>query len=149
MAESRTPRLSANLISEIGAGIAVVALANLGFLVYLDVSRTQSNPYFGILTWIVAPAILIFGIALYVAGILIERRRRRLSAPDAVPQYPRVDLNDRRTRVLTIATAVGLILFVTMTVVGSYQAYHYTDSDQFCGTMCHEPMHPEYTAYKE
>src|SRR6185436_17997520 len=141
--------LSRNLISEIGAGIAIVSLANLAFLIYLDLSGTHSNPYFGILTWIVAPAILIFGIATFLLGMLIERRRRRRAAPDSVPEYPRIDLNQRPTRVTLISTAIGLIVFVTASVVGSYQAYHYTDSDAFCGTMCHQVMHPEYTAYKQ
>ena len=135
-------------MSEIGAGIAAIALANLAFLIYLDFTRPHANPYFGILTWIVAPAILIFGIVLYVGGILLERRRRRRSAPDAIPQYPRIDLNQHRTRRIVVATALGLIVFVTMTVVGSYQAYHYTESDEFCGTACHTVMHPEYTAYQ-
>lgn len=141
-------RLSRNLISLAGIGLAVVALANLGFLIYLDATRENSNPYMGILTWIVAPAILICGMLLYIAGILLERRKRRRLAPDEVPQYPHIDLNERRTRVIIVSTAVGLILFVTMSVVGSYQAYHYTDSDAFCGTACHEPMHPEFTAYQ-
>ena len=149
MSEPGKPlRLSVNLISETGIGIAVVALANLGFLTYLDATRENANPYMGILTWIVAPAILICGIVLFIAGMLLERRKRHRMAPDVIPRYPRVDLNDQRTRVIAISTVVGLILFVTMSVVGSYQAYHYTDSDAFCGTACHVPMHPEYTAYK-
>jgi nitrate/TMAO reductase-like tetraheme cytochrome c subunit len=147
-ASGKPLRLSRNLISEAGIGIAVVALANLGFLTFLDATRENSNPYMGILTWIIAPAILICGILLYIAGILLERRRRRRLAPDDVPRYPSIDLNERRTRVIVVSTVVGIILFVTMSVVGSYQAYHYTDSDAFCGTACHEPMHPEYTAYQ-
>jgi len=147
-ASVKSLRLSRNLVSEAGVGIAVIALANLGFLVYLDARQTNGNPYLGILAWIVAPAILIFGLALYIGGILLERRRRRRRAPGEVPQYPRIDLNERRTRVLVISTVVGIILFVMMTVVGSYQAYHYTESDAFCGTTCHQVMHPEYTAYR-
>ena len=50
--------LSRNLLSEIGVGIAVLGLANLAFLIYLDTTGTHSNPYLGILTWIIAPAIL-------------------------------------------------------------------------------------------
>src|SRR6185436_15529628 len=150
MTESpRTLPLSRNLLSEIGAGLAAVGLANLAFLIYLDMSRAQSNPYMGILTWIVAPAIFIFGLAVFLFGLMRERRRRRRHAPDEVPQYPRVDLNERRTRLILIWTALGLIVFVTMSVVGSYQVYHYTESDAFCGTMCHSVMHPEYTAYQQ
>jgi hypothetical protein len=141
-------RLSRNLISEAGIGIFVVALANLGFLIYLDSTGTHSNPYMGILTWIIAPAILISGMLLFIVGMLLERRRRHRHAPEDIPQYPHIDLNERRTRVIIISAAVGLILFVTMSVVGSYQAYRYTDSDAFCGTACHGVMHPEYTAYQ-
>ena len=140
--------LERNLISQAGIVIVVVALANLGFLIYLDATQPRANPYMGILTWIVAPAILIFGVLLYIGGMLFERRRRRKLAPDEVPEYPVIDLNERRTRLITIVSAVGIILFVTMTVFGSYQAYHYTDSDTFCGTLCHQVMRPEYTAYK-
>lgn len=141
-------RLSRNLISEIGIGIIAVALANLGFLIYLDITRPQPNPYFGILTWIVAPAILIFGIVLFILGVVLERRRRHRAAPDEIARYPKIDLNQGRTRALIISLTLGLILFVTVSVVGSYQAYHYTDSDAFCGTVCHDVMHPEYIAYQ-
>jgi nitrate/TMAO reductase-like tetraheme cytochrome c subunit len=144
---NKSPRLSRNLLSEAGVGLAVIALANLGFLAYLDSRQAHANPYLGILAWIVAPGILIFGLALYIGGILLERRKRHHAAPDEIPRYPQVDLNNRRTRLIVISTAVGLILFVTGTVVGSYQVYHYTDSDAFCGTLCHQVMHPEYTAY--
>ena len=71
--------LSRNLISEIGIGIAAIGLANLAFLIYFDTTGTHSNPYLGILTWIVAPAILIFGVAVFFLGMWRERRRRRAS----------------------------------------------------------------------
>ena len=145
---SKRSGLTRNLISQAGLVIIVVALANLGFLIYVDATQTRGNPYIGILTWIVAPAILIFGILLYIGGMLVERRRRRRLAPDDVPEYPMIDLNERRTRLITIGSLVAIILFVTMTVFGSYQAYHYTDTDAFCGTLCHQVMNPEYTAYK-
>ena len=97
---SKALRLSRNLISEAGIGLAVVALANLGFLIYLDATQKNSNPYMGILTWIVVPAILICGMLLFFVGILLERRKRHRLGPDEVPQYPHIDLNEQRTRVL-------------------------------------------------
>ncbi|HUJ14300.1 MAG TPA: NapC/NirT family cytochrome c [Thermoanaerobaculia bacterium] len=143
----KRPSLTRNLVSQAGLVIIVVALANLLFLIYVNATQSHPNPYMGILTWLVAPAILIFGIALFIAGMLLERRRRRRLAPDEIPQFPTIDLNDNRTRLTVVGSTVAIILFVTMTVFGSYQVYHYTDSDAFCGTLCHQVMRPEYTAY--
>ena len=137
-----------NLISEAGLVVAAIALTNTAFLVFVDQTQKHSNPYVGILAWIVAPAIFATGILIFLIGILLERRRRRRVAPEDVPEYPTVDLNVPRTRLVVGATTVGIILFVTASVVGSYQAYHYTDTDAFCGTLCHQVMKPEYTAYK-
>ena len=147
-ASAKGPRAPRNLISQIGMVIAIIAVTNLIFLIFVDVMQSHGNPYIGILTWIVAPAILIFGLAMFFAGILLDRRRRRRQAPDEVPPFPRIDLNQPRTRAIAFWTTLGTIVFVTMSVVGSYKAYHYTDSDAFCGTACHTVMQPEYTAYK-
>jgi nitrate/TMAO reductase-like tetraheme cytochrome c subunit len=144
----RNTSLGRNPISLAGLLIAFVALMNTVFLIYIDARGSHGNPYLGILAWIVAPAILSFGLAVYIAGFLIERRRRRKRSPDVVAAYPHIDLNVPRTRAIVGGTFAGVILFVTASVIGSYQAYHYTESDAFCGTACHQPMHPEYTAYK-
>jgi len=147
-ATANAPRRARNLISRIGLVIAVVAVTNLIFLIFVDAMQPHSNPYLGILAWIVAPAILIFGLAVYFFGILIERRRRRRMAPEESPALPRIDLNEQRTRRMAVWATLAIILFVTLSIVGSYKAYHYTDSDAFCGTACHTVMKPEYTAYK-
>src|SRR5213595_2452619 len=141
-------RLGRNPISAAGAVIAFIALTNTLFLIYIDGRQAHSNPYLGILAWIVAQAILSFGILVYIGGLLVERRRRRLRAPEDVAEYPRIDLNVRKTRLIVAGTFAGLIVFVTASVIGSYQAYHFTESDAFCGTVCHQVMGPEYTAYK-
>jgi len=146
---SKSPSLGRNPISAVGAVIAFVALTNTLFLIYIDGRQAHASPYLGILAWIVAPAILSFGILIYLAGLLIERKRRRRRAPGEVAEYPRIDLNIRRTRLILIGTFVGVIVFVTASVIGSYQAYHYTESNAFCGTACHHVMGPEYTAYHQ
>jgi nitrate/TMAO reductase-like tetraheme cytochrome c subunit len=140
--------LATNLISEIGATIAVIALINLIFLIIADATGAHPSPYLGILAYMVVPAFLSSGIILFAVGMLIERRRRRRQMPDKITAYPRIDMNDTRVRRLFILSAVGLLLFVCASILGSYRAYQFTDSDEFCGTLCHTVMHPEYTAYK-
>ena len=143
-----TPSLARNFASSIGLVIAIIALVNIGFLVVADVGAEHSNPYVGIFAYMILPAILCGGLALFLVGMLIERRRRRRSAPGEVPAYPRIDLNDPRTRRIAEISIVALSVFVLVSIAGSYKAYHYSDSDEFCGTTCHEVMHPEFTAYQ-
>lgn len=142
------PSLSRNVVSQVGIVIAIIALLNLAFLIYVESTHTGGNPYMGILTWVVAPGILIFALAVFVLGLVLERRKRRKLLPDEIPVYPTIDLNIARTRAIFGAVTVGLIVFMTATVFGSYQVYHYTETDAFCGTVCHSVMKPEYTAYQ-
>ena len=127
----KTPSLTRNPISVIGAIIAFVALMNTIFLIFIDVRGAHSSPYMGILAWIVAPSILCFGLFLFIAGMLLERRRRRGKMPEEYSEYPKLDFNVARTRRLVVGIFLGAIVFVTVSVIGSYQAFHYTDSDAF------------------
>ena len=146
MADSVKRSLARNLISEAGLLIAVIALANIIFLIYIDITSAE-NPYLGILTYVIVPAILVAGLLLFAFGLFWERRRRRRAGHD-MPEYPEIDLNVRRVRNVVYVSIFGGVAFLLISVLGSYRAYHYTDSDQFCGTLCHTPMTPEYTAYK-
>lgn len=150
MADTQRPHVSLtrNTLSGIGLLIAFLALANIGFLVLTQIGGEHAAPYMGLLIWIIFPAVLIFGLALFVLGMVLERRRRRRHAPEEIPGYPRLDLNNTRTRRVFVLAIIGITIFVGISLVGTYHAYHYTDSDAFCGTTCHQVMHPEYTAYK-
>src|ERR1043166_4131633 len=141
--------LAANVISEIAIVLAIIAICNILFLVYIDATAARENPYIGVLAYMVAPALLVGAIILFTIGLLWERRRRRHTSPGDIPRYPDIDLNNGRTRRLAIVSIAGAILFVAVSLLGSYRAYHYADSDQFCGTRCHTVMHPEYTAYQQ
>jgi nitrate/TMAO reductase-like tetraheme cytochrome c subunit len=49
-------------------------------------------------------------------------------------------------RWLAIMVAIGVAVFAG-SGTATYKAYVYTGSNEFCGTTCHLPMSPEYTAY--
>ncbi|HUN89553.1 MAG TPA: NapC/NirT family cytochrome c [Terriglobales bacterium] len=143
------PGLIRNLISFIGVAIAVVAAGNIAFLVFLDFMSPHDNPYIGILAYMLVPGVLVFGLILIPVGMLLERSRRRHGSPSAIPKFPIIDLNSPKQRKSLAATSAFVICFVVISVAGSYKAYEFTDSVQFCGQLCHSVMHPEYTAYQQ
>jgi len=145
---SRPKSVWHNWITLAGAIIAAGALFSFLFLLALDViGQARSNPYLGILTYLVAPAFLILGVLLVLAGAWHQYRHREQS-PAARPHRLSIDLSrpgDRRTLAWF---AVGGMGFALLSAVGSYQTFHYSESVQFCGEVCHTVMQPEFTAYQ-
>jgi len=137
-----------NPISLTGAALALVSLANTVFLFLIDVLSASPSPYVGILAYMVAPSFLIAGLLLIVVGAWWDRRKRRALLPGEPMRYLHIDFNDPTQRGAIAFFFTFTIVFILMSVVGSYKAYEFTDSVQFCGQLCHSVMNPELTAYQ-
>lgn len=146
---AKNPTLLHNWISLVGTVVAAASFFAATCLIILDFFRGFRNPYLGILTYLVAPAFLITGLALIAVGAAWERHRRRRFRPEEIPPFPKIDLNIDRQRHTFVAIILVTFVFLLLTAVGSYQTYEFTESVMFCGKTCHEIMKPEYTAYQE
>lgn len=142
----RLPPSFYNFTTLIGASLSLVMLILIVFLIVLDATRPSNNNYMGLLTYIALPAVMIFGLLIALVGIM--RTAKRLRKGTGAPAFPAVDLNIPRHRNLATAFGVGGLVFMALSGFGSYHAYEYTESVQFCGTTCHSVMEPEYTAYQ-
>jgi len=136
-----------NWISASGAVLTAGALFSFTFLVWMDFSQHEKNPYLGILTYIVVPIFLIGGIALTLVGAWMQRRYALKHAGDR-PDRWQLDLGDLRQRRYILTFAAGGVMFLLLSAFGSYQTYHYSESTQFCGEVCHRAMSPELVTYK-
>src|SRR5256714_9765985 len=141
------PSLLPNCISFVGASIGIADLASVVLLFLIEITSNGENPYLGILTYIIFPSILIFGLLVVAIGMMLERRRRRRGAPEQIEAYPKLDLNDPRARHAFFTFLLVTFSFVSASAFGSYRAFEYTESVAFCGTTCHTVMKPEHTAY--
>jgi len=141
------PGLVRNFISLGGAALAAISLANIIFLMLVSWLSPQPSPYLGILAFMVFPGFLVLGLLLVPIGMVFERRRRRRAAPGDVPQFPRIDLNSPAQRSAFAFFVSFSAVFLLLSAVGSYRAYEFTDSVQFCGQLCHSVMAPEFTTY--
>jgi hypothetical protein len=144
----KLPSLFRNYISFVGAAITSAALVSVVLLFLVEITSKRENPYLGIMTYIIFPSILILGLVIVVLGMILERRRRHRGSPSEIAAYPKLDLNDPRARHAFFAFLLVTFLFICASAFGSYKAYEYSESDEFCGKTCHSVMKPEYTAYK-
>lgn len=141
------PPIVYNPITLTGAAISSVSFGLVIFVFILELfSSIGDNPYVGILAFIILPSILIFGLLLIAYGILRERKRLR-EGKSREGKLPVIDLNDPAKRAAFATFSVGTIILLLFTAFGSFKAYEYTETDEFCGTVCHKVMEPEYTAY--
>src|SRR4051812_29972804 len=114
-----------------------------------DLFGLHSNPYLGILFFLILPGIFIFGLLLIPFGAWFERRRRALGRAPSEIRWPRFDLNDPITRRATVIVFALTIANVVIVSLAAYRGVEYMDSPQFCGQVCHTVMKPEFSAYQD
>ncbi len=136
-----------NLTTLIGAAVSGVSFGLILFLILVESLSESSKPYMGIITFVILPVFLLLGIAVMAFGVMREHRRERLGKPHGL-HLPQIDLNNPKHRTAFVSIAVGGITLLLFSAFGSFKAYEYTDSDEFCGETCHSVMEPEYTAYQ-
>jgi hypothetical protein len=142
MAEARLARNPLSI-----AGAAIVTIAALAFVVFvlLEAFELINSPYAGLIGYVLLPAIFLFGLALIPVGMWREGRRRRRGEPAWA--WPAIDLGNPTTR--RVAMAVGVLTLVNLGIVAvaGVGVVHYTESNQFCGAVCHQPMTPEFVSH--
>jgi hypothetical protein len=148
---SRPRRAWRNAPTYAGGALSLFSLLVIVSLLFFDLLLPEPSPYIGLFTYLIFPALLTVGLLLTVAGLLHGRRMiRRLRGGDAtdIEYYPHINFNlpsHRRAFAWTAGIAVAAIPFIGFM---SYHGYEYTDSNDFCGAVCHTVMQPQYTAHK-
>jgi len=131
------------------AGIWLTTLSAFVFLFVfvIDLFALHSNPYVGLVFFVIVPMFFVLGLLLIPAGIVLEHRRRRRGLEPR--PLPRIDLNNpihQRTIVIVLALTIANVLIVSL---AAYRGVEYMESPEFCGRACHKVMEPEYLAHKD
>ncbi len=137
-------------ISLVGAVIALAGAVLIVMFFAMELSGFHGGPYLGILTYLILPMVLVFGLLLIPFGTWRKRKQdaaataHHQAAPAALPV---IDLNNQHTRSLVLAcVAVGLFSLV-LVAGATYKGVEVMESVPFCGTVCHTVMEPEHTAF--
>jgi NapC/NirT cytochrome c family, N-terminal region len=124
-------------------GVALVTTAGISWLFVLpqQLRGHVSNPYIGIVIFLVLPVLFFAGLILIPIGVYLSKRRIREGLADTS--------FDRRAALRRIAWFFAVITLVNI-IIGTqvtYRAVNHMDTPQFCGATCHA-MSPQFAAYQ-
>jgi formate-dependent nitrite reductase cytochrome c552 subunit len=144
----KLPASSYNWTSVIGATVALISLFMIVFLFVITSIFNQGGSYIGVVIYIALPALLVIGLVMIPIGMIIKFKKQSKEKEKKVLAWPSIDFNDPKHRNAFMVFSVGSTIFLLLSAIGSYEAFHYSESVEFCGTLCHKVMKPEYVAYQ-
>ncbi|MCC6672249.1 MAG: NapC/NirT family cytochrome c [Planctomycetes bacterium] len=130
--------LRSNWITASGAVLTTLSfMAFVTSFVYFSLHGGGHGAYVGLFAFIALPAFFVLGLVLMPLGLFVYRRQLQ----------QRMELI--RHKPFRLIRVIAVLTLVNLSVVGTagYEALHYMDSQQFCGTLCHEVMSPTYESY--
>jgi nitrate/TMAO reductase-like tetraheme cytochrome c subunit len=123
------------------SAVVFIALALAMFIGLL------SNPYAGLVVFVALPAVFVMGLLLIPVGMRLQRRA--LAEGRATEEWPVIDFRKPHTRRVALAVASLTAMNVVIVLIAGYGSLKWMESPEFCGAVCHEPMHPQYTAWQD
>ena len=145
----KLPKSYYNIVSFIGTIIAGMSLFMIILFSIVGYFYEDTSSYLGLFIFIIIPGFMIIGLIIIPIGMMIEVKRRKKRELEYIKKgWPIIDLNVNRYRNAILIFSIGTIVLFILSSIGSYEAFHYTESTEFCGTLCHEVMEPEYVAYQ-
>ena len=133
--------LTQHWLSLLGGALLATAVISWLFVLPLQIRGHASNPYVGIIVFLILPAIFFLGLALVPIGIYLRKRQIRETMSD--PAFDRKAAVRRLVWFFGIVTLLNVLIGTQLT----YRAVEHMETPQFCGASCHT-MSPEMAAYQ-
>lgn len=131
-----------------GAVLASISFMLIVFTLAISfIFPSEIGDYIGLFTFIILPVFLIIGLVLIPIGTWRKLRAEKHEEVQREFKFPIVNLNEPAQRSVVVIFVIGTAIFLFFTALGSYEVFHYTESNEFCGTLCHQVMEPEYVTY--
>jgi hypothetical protein len=133
-------------ISIIGAVVTTVSATLFLLFFFLDVAGVPANPYLGILTFLILPAVFVAGLLLIPLGVW--RRRRQAESAHQAHLWPVLDFDRSSVRRTALVILLLTVVNVAIIALAAHKSHEYADSTAFCTGVCHTPMRPEAVAHQ-
>ena len=132
--------LTSHWISLLGAALVTTAGFSWLFAAPTELRGRTSNPYIGIVLFIIIPIVFVAGLVLIALGVFLARKRIENGLSTAATRQ----IYLRRLAIFFAATSAINVVIGTQ---GTYRAVEHMETVQFCGQSCHV-MKPEFTAHQ-
>jgi hypothetical protein len=124
--------MTSHWLSMLGLFLVITALVSWVVALPMHTRSGGSNPYIGIVVFVIVPILFLIGLVLVPLGIHLARRRIRASLGEEAAMEPGTAW--RRLGLFFAVTALVNALVVSLV---TYRAIHQMESVQFCGQSCH------------
>jgi hypothetical protein len=142
------PRFWSNWITLLGTALTTVAGSTMVFFLAASLVTASLNTYAAAIAFMVMPGIFIFGLMVIGAGFFWEKWRYK-GRVDPIQEAFKLAFKDARSRrLIFFVSLVTIVNIFLLGIVGS-ASLSYMDTPEFCGTLCHSVMEPEYITYTE
>jgi nitrate/TMAO reductase-like tetraheme cytochrome c subunit len=127
------------------AGTALVTTAGFSWLFVLPIELRghTSNPYIGIVVFLIIPVVFVLGLVLIALGMFLARHRIASAEHDLLVAANRRALIRKVAIFFAVTTAINIVIGTQ----GTYRAVEHMETPQFCGQSCHV-MQPEFGAHQ-
>ncbi len=134
-----------NRISILGVAITTVSAIIIIIAVLLSFFNIEFTPYQNLIVFGFFSMLFILGLLMIPIGAWFWRRRTSREVQSIEPLM--IDFsNPLHVRGLVFFLIMTLLNVIIFSVV-FYKSYHFTESNTFCGKICHSVMSPEYIAH--
>ena len=132
------------------AGVVLTTASAVGFIALLIalLFGLFNNPYAALVVFVALPALFVLGLLLIPFGMWLEHRRL-VRQPGATREWFVIDFRSPATRRRALMVVALTAVNIVIVLVAGYGALHSMESPSFCGQACHEPMHPQFTAWQD
>ena len=125
--------------------VAAVVFITLALAVVMGL---LDNPYAGLVVFVARSRALRPRPAADPAGDVAASSASCGAHPEAVADWSVMDFRKPRVRRITLAVIALSAVNLVILLLAGYGTLHWMESPSFCGQACHEPMHPQFTAWQ-
>ena len=139
--------LARSKVSLLGALMTTCGFLGDVVLIWLTWAKHHESPYLGIFAFAVLPGTVAGGLVLVAVGLFLTARSANgghltLKSLQDLAVGASTEALTRLALLVLVLMMVSVMFFGVMGI----ELFHYTDSTEFCGSVCHNVMSPELPA---